>query len=480
MSSVEALEAHHHLALRRPRSGEPDVARQLREEGHRLVFLLNGLVRGSRLYDLDNAALAGPAEELAAVLSGHLDRIGAVAVSAVESEIYVNDVRLRVRPAQHVAIEQLAAELARHEAGGLVFHHALRADALRRVAHALAAPATSPRLESLRAQVAEAGDVEVTGRLRHRTGPEDDGPPAGETRILEALAAAAGSARARAAAGWMPSPLPLRRAVIPLVDLLRTDPGRAALAPFSGGPGEERHAVSTCQLALLVGRTLGLGDAALADLGVAALVHDVGVPRAADAPGARGLAGARVLLRQRGFGDAQVRRLKAVLELERDYDSAGGAPSPFARILRVAHEYDLLTAPREDAPGRLAPPAALARLWAARGTRLDPDVVAALARELGAFPPGSLLRLASGEWAVAVRAGEGRARWRRPVVRIVRSAQGVVRPGELVDLGAGDGPSEDPGVIEPLHLAAATAAACRDALADAGGRAAGHPPSAAR
>ncbi|MFN8091816.1 MAG: hypothetical protein U0599_06255 [Vicinamibacteria bacterium] len=147
--------AHLHLALRRPRSGEPDVARQLREEGHRLVFLLNGLVRGSRLYDLDNAALAGPAEELAAVLSGHLDRIGAVAVSAVESEIYVNDVRLRVRPAQHVAIEQLAAELARHEAGGLVFHHALRADALRRVAHALAAPATSPRLESLRAQVAE-------------------------------------------------------------------------------------------------------------------------------------------------------------------------------------------------------------------------------------------------------------------------------------------------------------------------------------
>ena len=413
MSRVEAVEAHLELARRRaPRSDEREVARLLREEGHRLVFLLNGLLRGSRLYDLGNAALAGPAEELAAVLASLVDRLGAVSMSAVEDEIYVNEVRLRVRPAQHAAIEQLAAELARHDAGGLVFHHGLRPDGLRRLAHAIASAAADPRLESLQARASEAGDVEVTGRLRRRTGPDDHPRSADAARTLEDLAVAARSARARAAVGWMPATLPLRRAVIPLIERLRTRPERAALSPFVVGPGPERHAVSTCQLSLLVGRAVGLAEASLADLGLAALVHDVGVPRAGRLED-RGLAGARVLLRQRGFGEAKVRRLRAVLDLERDRDDeAAGGPSLFARILRVVHEYDLLTAPRADAPGRLSPPTALARLWAARGTRLDPDVVAVLARELGAYPPGSLLRLESGEWAVVVRPGAGRERWR--------------------------------------------------------------------
>ena len=36
-----------------------DLAGRLRDEGQRLVFLLNGLLRSSRLYQADNAAMDG-------------------------------------------------------------------------------------------------------------------------------------------------------------------------------------------------------------------------------------------------------------------------------------------------------------------------------------------------------------------------------------------------------------------------------------
>ena len=53
-----------------------DLAGRIRDEGQRLVFLLNGLVRSSRLYQAGNAAIDGLAAETSQLLKGLVAMLG--------------------------------------------------------------------------------------------------------------------------------------------------------------------------------------------------------------------------------------------------------------------------------------------------------------------------------------------------------------------------------------------------------------------
>ncbi len=454
------------------RTEQREIAARIRSEGHRLVFLLNGLVRASRLYALENDALRPPSEELAEVLAGLLERLGAVEVVLVAKLAYVNDVRLRVRPLEQAAIDQLAGELDRHAVGGISFHRQLDADGFRRLALALASPTEGPcPAAALRARVAPLRDVEVSDRWRFRTtGDEGASQPLNHSETLASAAREARDALVRLDAGWMPNPVRLRRVAIEIVESLRARPARAALAPLCGpSEGGERHAVSVCQLSLMLGEALGLRETALGDLGVAALLHDVGY-LAVRHPVRHALAGVRWLLRQRGPGDTRVGRLLAVLEHTDDYrraDAAAGVPTLFARILHITEHYDLLVA---AAPGRLrlSPATALSRMWAGRGERYDPALLALFAQQLGCQPPGTVLELSDGCWGLVVRPGGSRERWAHPVVRIVREADGdAVHDGAELDLYDRRDGVRACRVIEPALVEPRVAEACRTALADA-------------
>ena len=91
---------------------------------------------------------------------------------------------------------------------------------------------------------------------------------------------------------------------------------------------------------MLLGREIGLSEAALADLGVAATFHDAGYTADEDGyppPFERHTtAGARQLLKQRGFHEARIRRLLVCLEHHRRFDNPRPA-SLSARILHIAH-----------------------------------------------------------------------------------------------------------------------------------------------
>jgi hypothetical protein len=442
---------------------DPQLVTRVREDGRRLVFLLQGLARASRLHAANNEALEPPAAQLAEVLAGLIEQVGAVQVVLAERQAYVNDVRLRPRPFERAASDRLAEELARHELGGVTFHGTLDAAGFKRLARGLAMPAGGPRpAAALRAQLAELRSVELVEPWRFAVDPA---PSRGQGRgeLLGRIARDAHDTLKRLDAGWTSNPVRLRRAVIDLVDDLAAHPEHATRAPFAGnGTLSERHLVSVCQLSLLLGSALGLPDTSLADLGVAALLHDVGYLTNRH-PERHAQAGARLLLRQRGPSGVRTRRLLAVLEhttdFQRDAEDAV-PPSLFARILRVAEHYDLLVA-GEAAARRLSPASALERMWADQGRRYDPVLLALFVRALGSRPPGTVLELRDGRWAVVVRPGRDRERWALPVVREMRSAAGaVVADGEEIDLGDERASVTARRVIEPAELDSSLAETC--------------------
>jgi hypothetical protein len=403
---------------------------RVREDGRRMVFLLNGLIRSSRMYTSDNAALEGPAQELAETLAGLSQLLGGVHFVLVEDQAYVNDVRLRVTPQEQPVVASLISELERHDVGGVFFHGPLTPPALKAFARAISeAPEAGRRARrALARRITGVGDVQLTGRYRFRVRGEAKARSLRHADVVRRNIGVMREANLNLAAGRQPNPLPVRRAVIELLDSLGDDDGRGGAEPLRRRPGlhpGEQHLLAVCSLGLLMGRRLGLSESARCDLGITALLHDVGYARHAGFAG-HAASGARTLLRQRGFHEAKVRRIRAVLDHHLPCVSAGPGPPPSlsARMLRIADDYDVLTASRAGLHG-VPPPTAQGAMWAARGRIYDPDLLALFVQAMGLYPPGSLLELSDRRWVLVVSGGRDAERFAWPRVRVIRGEDGA-------------------------------------------------------
>ena len=151
-----------------------ELAGKVRDDGRRLVFILHGLLRTSRLHDKENAAFEQPSVEFSVTLQGLLDLLGAVHIVCVEDQIYGNDIRLRGNPREQLVIESFVQEFARHNAGGLSFHGGVQAESVREMVQLIAAPpeeSDNPR-KALEDKLTPLGDISLQGIHRFRIGGE--------------------------------------------------------------------------------------------------------------------------------------------------------------------------------------------------------------------------------------------------------------------------------------------------------------------
>ncbi|MGH3443583.1 MAG: HD-GYP domain-containing protein [Nitriliruptorales bacterium] len=249
------------------------------------------------------------------------------------------------------------------------------------------------------------------------------------------------------------------RAVRTLVEDVVKDPARSLLlAAFRAHePDALERSVGVAVLAIALGFALGLDRAKIDELGVGALLHDVGmltVPKEVlERPGPlrdedwerirqHPVEGAGIIL----AGEEGLTHPAAAVALEHHawYEGKGGyptlpggrRPSPGARIVAVAETYVTMT---NDRPYRHAstPREALAALNAAAGTRFDPRVVGLLLDLLGAYPPGSVVRLRTGEVGVVLRPHPRHDD--RPAVRVVTDPSGAPTEPHEIDTSEWDG-----------------------------------------
>lgn len=208
---------------------------------------------------------------------------------------------------------------------------------------------------------------------------------------------------------------------------VRQDDRRFALYPLT-------HALHCAVLVLLTGRYLGWPEARVASLGCAALTMNLTIfelqatmaeqdtpPSAKQLKEIRAHPQGSVQLLQ-GAGVDDPVWLEAVAE-HHEQPGGGGYPQSLAavaesaQVLRAADVLMAKISPRAQRPA-MAPQVAVRQLFQQRPG--DP-LALALIRTLGVYPPGSLLKLRSGEVAVAIRRP---AAGTHPLVATLSDSQG--------------------------------------------------------
>jgi hypothetical protein len=381
------------------------LARSVRDKGEAFANIFYGTLRMTRLYDLNNETFNRPLGELAQLSRWLLDQLGVMHLVTVEQQVYLNDIRIRFK-AMESSAQQLGVELRRHNVGGISIFEVLSSSHMLQLLAGLAAEPASEteRRTALCAELSRHGvkGIELTGVNRYLMGGEEGALDQDVAEWQEVLGRAVEVVEEmwnNAAAGRVINPLSLRRAVVELLAAGVENEGLWADVP--GETEHGKHAVQVARVALAIGSAIGLSDKGMQDLGVAALAHDVGYAAHGHYPSSKGkpsLAahlsdGALVMLRQRGFHDAKLQRILASMYHHHDYIHVRDLPSLFARIVRLAEDFDNLTSRRG---GGRSPAAALALMASGAGSAYDPLLMRAMINRLGRYPPGTRLKLADG------------------------------------------------------------------------------------
>lgn len=218
------------------------------------------------------------------------------------------------------------------------------------------------------------------------------------------------------------------------------------------------HSVNVSIYSLALGKRAGFNRNQLAELGVAALFHDLGkskVPLAilrkkeAFNPDewavmrAHPEMGVKELVKMRGLSSLAFKSMVASFEHHLNYNAAPGGypklrrpyrPHVIGRIVAIADCFDAMTTKRSYVKKATPRDKALSFMMSQAGAKFDPVLMRLFANMVGVFPVGTVVRLQSGRLAVVEATPEDANLCHRPIVRPITDASGIQREFESLDL----------------------------------------------
>ncbi len=452
----------------------------IRQAGRALLLTIHGAARALRLYPLENAAVQRSLDDLLAASMTLLRAEGHIEIRLSGDFIFVNQIRLRLGLDNFASFSGFVGMM--HEAGVGVLR--IEEGVTRREWQAfLSAVGALPveelpeeRLDTLRKRMQQADivslDVDIGGDSDQDESESDEALERAKRTYAHGVSVARDVVQG-VRMGRAPNTRRLKRAVQLLVDqVLENELSITGLTTLRDYDEYTfTHSVNVCIFAVALGRRLGLTRLQLYDLGLAALMHDIGKSRidlailnkeeALDEQEWRRMQahpwlGTLTLFQMRDGESLPYRTILAAHEHHMKVDLSG-YPRPirprrlgfFSRLIAVADGYDAATTRRSYQADPWEPAAVLREMWLNPGRGYDPVLVKALINLLGIYPVGTVVILDSFEVAVVAGPGSDPDQLHRPMVRIAVDARGsrVPAPGELVDLASVRGDGSHPRTI---------------------------------
>jgi HD-GYP domain-containing protein (c-di-GMP phosphodiesterase class II) len=407
--------------------------------GASLLVRVSALLRTGRTYDIQNQAFQKQLHDCISVFAHILEQEDEVALVAVADYFYLNGVRIKAQASLLTVYHGLMQEFEKRSLGGVrVLQGVTPAEFERFFQLFLAAddPAISERLV---VAVTEASidhivpvpalELEDDELMRSLDESKEKTPEAERGRARRVFwRAVLGTKKivVRTMQTGRPDLRHAKRLVQPIVDGIMNHEysivGLTALKDHD--EYTYAHCVNVSILSVSMGQALGLPRQALADLGVAGLMHDLGkiavpgdVLRKPAALSAEEwtmmrrhpIEGVKAMIRMPGLSALMVDTMRVCLEHHMNFDRTGypdvqieWGQSTMSRIVAVADCFDAMTAHRVYAKRPRTAFEALQYLFGPARVGFDPAVLWALARTTGLYPPGSVLMTESGYVVISI------------------------------------------------------------------------------
>ncbi|HEU0054882.1 MAG TPA: HD domain-containing phosphohydrolase, partial [Longimicrobium sp.] len=347
--------------------------RGLQRRGRDLLFALASALRALQLYPLENQAVGNALAELEAAARALLEIEAEIVVRYVGDVFFVNDLRLRVDLASYATFGAVGRAFSRHRIGQVeVFRGA---DTQEWVA-LLSLVNADPDGEDPFGVFAER--LGRTAVLHFTVGPDreslhdrdDDQSRQLAKRTYAQTVAVARETMTALRIGRGVSLRPVKRAVQSIVDQVLSNEtsimGLTSLRDYD--EYTFTHSVNVCIFAVALGKKLGFDKGQLYELGLGALLHDVGkvrmpvelinktgplTPEEFEELKEHPTEGLLTMFAMRGLSELPLRAMLVAYEHHMKIDQTGyprsirgRAPSLFGRIVAVADGFDAATTKR--------------------------------------------------------------------------------------------------------------------------------------
>jgi HD-GYP domain-containing protein (c-di-GMP phosphodiesterase class II) len=439
---------------------------RLRQGGRALLLALYTALRSLKLYPVENTTVQKALDDLDAAARALLALETDVELRLAGEFIFVNATRLRLELDNYASFSHILAMLRAFSIGALRVH----GTASRREWQILLSLMLSlsergepeQRFDELRDRLdsAQVRGLEIERAVAHEDDPEAEQAKEQAKRIYSQGVAVTKDVITGARLGRTTSVKRVKRAVQLIVDqVLNNETSLVGLTTIRDYDEYTfTHSVNVCIFSVALGKKLGFTKLQLYDLGLTALLHDVGKARVPveilnkttgldeqewRVMQAHPWLGALTLFAMRAQDDVPYRAILAAHEHHMKTDLTGYPKvirdrtlGIFSRIVAVADGFDAATTRRSYQTIPIEPDEVLREMWQNPKRGYDSILVKALINLIGVYPVGTCVILDTFEVAVVAAANPDGQQLNRPLVRLAMDVNGAMLPppGTLVSL----------------------------------------------
>jgi HD-GYP domain-containing protein (c-di-GMP phosphodiesterase class II) len=447
-----------------PADSRPAAEGQLRQGGRALLLDFYTALRSLKLYPVENATVQKALNDLDATTRRLLAYESDLEIRLAGDFIFVNATRLRLELDNYASFSQILVMLRAFEIGALRIHASDRREwqiLLSLLLSISEQKQPEERFDELAERLGAAGvaSLEIERATHHELAETEQEREAAK-RVYSQGVAVTRDVITSVRMGRATSVKRVKRAVQLIVDqVLNNETSLMGLTTIRDYDEYTfTHSVNVCIFSVALGRKLGFSRLQLYDLGLAALLHDMGKARVPveilnkttglderewKVMQAHPWLGALTLFSLRSYEETPYRSILTAHEHHMKTDLTGYPRTVrprdlgiYSRIVAVADGFDAATTRRSYQTVPIEPDQVLREMWQNPKRGYDTILVKALINLIGIYPVGTCVILDTFEVGIVAAPDPEGQQLNRPLVRIAVEADGgtVPPPGQLVSL----------------------------------------------
>jgi len=437
-----------------------------------LVTKIHVLMRISQIYDSKNVALHQFVQESIQTINTLIKREGTLSLKIMKDDFFLNGQRLRYSVEGFTSFKYLLSQWKKRMIGEVIFSSPVDESMLREFIYTLIhleegregnATFFNDRLASCHITSIKVNPLEaVEGEEKAFTLQQEDQKEVAKKVFFETIGTIK-EAITNIKGNQYADIRKLKRLAQKAVHLVIEDEpillGMTTIKNYD--EYTFNHSVNVSIYSLAMGKRLGFSKKTLSELGITALLHDLGkskIPREVlNKPASLNeeewammkkhpLTGVEIVLNLKQLGEINPRMVVGIFDHHLKSDLSGYPKlfrkkevSLFGRIIQIADSYDAMTTPRIYKKTPYTPEQALAIMLREKTIHFDPLLLKLFIGLVGIYPIGSLVLLNTRELGIVYKPSHD-ARWldRPTIIVVARNAKGDIKK-EVVDLMETDG-----------------------------------------